>query len=338
MIAWFSFACRDNPSGPQQGTPPPSLAKAVYVLNEGAYNDANGARLSIYDIESDTVYRDVYESANSGSHLGSTGDDIRIFHGRAYVLMSHSENLVVINLSNNVMLQNRTYPGAVPHDLLIDSVRNRAYVTRLQKRSIFILNLIMLDVLDSIAVGLNPQGMVLVGGELYVCNSGYGDDHTVSVIDLNADTVKAIINVADGPTGAVVAPDGRIWVACTGRAFGTPATPGKVVIINPSSRSVVDSIPFAENLSGSIGIGSDHAFVIGGLGSLHRINLSSKIVTTNFIPGNFYALAVEAVSGDIYLTDARTFDVDGELFIFSDDGMLKKRHLVQKIPGAIAFK
>ena len=338
ILACFSFACRDNPPGPQQGTPPPPVTKAVYVLNEGAFSYANGARLCIYDIMRDSVYRDVYESANNGSHLGGGGDDIKLYRGRAYILMSNSENLAVISLETHRLLQSTTLPGSTPHDVVIDSVRNRAYISRLYLGSIFVVDINTLTVIDSISVGLNPQGMVIVNGELFVCNSGFGVSRTVSVVDLNTDTVKASINVGEGPTNAAVAPDGKIWIASTGISFPPPTTPGSVFVIDQSTRSVVDSIPFSENLNGTISMGRDgYAYVVGGAG-VHRIHLSSRSVTLNFIPGSFYALAVEQVSGDIYVTDARTFTVDGDLYIFSDGGVQKKKRLVQKIPGAIAFK
>lgn len=204
--------------------------------------------------------------------------------------------------------------------------------------SIFVVNLTTLSVMDSVSVGSNPQGMLILNGELYVCNSGYGASRTVSVIDLDSDTVKATINVGEGPTFAAVAPDGRIWIACTGISFPPPTTNGSVFVIDPSTRSVVDSILFSENLNGTISMGRNgYAYVVGGAG-LHRIHLSSKSVTSNFIAGTFYALAVEELSGDIYVTDAKTFNVDGDLNIFSDSGVQKKTRLVQKIPGAIAFK
>jgi YVTN family beta-propeller protein len=221
---------------------------------------------------------------------------------------------------------------------MIDSVRNRIYLTRLYLNSIYIVDLLSLNVLDSIAVGLNPQGLLIVGSELYVCNSGYGTSRSVSVVDLNADTVKATITAGEGPTSAAVAPDGKIWIACTGISFPPPTTPGSVFIIDPVSRTPVDSILFSENLNGAIGMGRNgYAFVAGATG-VYRIHLATKNVTSNYIPGNYYALAVQEASGDILVTDAKTFNVDGDLYVFSDNGVQKRKRIVGKVPGAIAFK
>lgn len=339
------FACRDTPSDPEQSPAPPPVVKAVYVLNEGNFGDATGARLSLYDVDRDTVYINVYESANNGAHLGSVGDDLKIVNGRVYMLMSGSENLNVIGLDSNVVLQAASFPGATPHDLLIDSTRNRAYLTRLYSSSIFVLNLTSLSVVDSVTVGANPQGMVLNGNNLFVCNSGYGSSRTVSVVDVLADTVKRTLTLADGPTNAALAPDGKLWVVCTGNAFGTPATTGKVFIINTTTFAVEDSITFSENLWGTIAMGIDgYAYVLGISsgsfygGPMHRISLATRNVALRFVAGTFYGIAVDAVSGDVYLTDVKNFSANGEVLIHTKEGVLKKRFNVQRGPSVMAFK
>ena len=339
------FACREDPSGPQQPGAPPTIQNAVYILNEGNYGDPTGARLSVYDLDRGTVYTDVYEAANNNAHLGSTGDDMKIVNGKGYILMSGSENLNVISLTNNVLLQSANYPTDAPHDLLIDSTRNRAYVTRLYKASILVLNLSSLAVVDSISVGNNPQGLAIAGDYLFVCNSGYGSSRTVSVIDVRADTVKSTLTLADGPTGATVASDGRLWVACTGNALGTPATNGKIFIINTLTLAVEDSITFSENLWGNIVMGVDgYAYVLGidptsffG-GPLHRISLTAKTVSLSFVSGVFYGMAVDIVTGDLYLADAKNLSTNGEVLIYLNNGTFKKRFAAQRGPSVIVFK
>jgi hypothetical protein len=68
------LSCTRDPSGPDELNNILPVAKGVYVLHEGNYGDASGARLALYDLALDTVYTDIVERANSGLHLGSTGD------------------------------------------------------------------------------------------------------------------------------------------------------------------------------------------------------------------------------------------------------------------------
>jgi YVTN family beta-propeller protein len=338
------FACRDNPSStPSQGSPLPPIGNAVYVLNEGNYSDATGARLSIYDIDRDAVYKDVFELANNGSHLGSTGDDIKLYRGRAYILMSHSENLVMIDLDTHQQVQSATFLGSIPREMLIDSIRNKLYVSRTNSGAVFVLDPSTLSIIRTITVGSNPLGMTIAGNNLFVCNSGYGADRTVSVIDARADTLKATLVLSDGPTSAAVAPDGKVWVACSGNAFGTPPTNGKIFIINPINFVKEDSISFSESIWGDIAIGTNgYAYTTGIAGfyggPLHRISLSSKTVQMGFIADTSYTMAVDQVSGDIYVADARNFNENGVVSVYSNTGVLRKRFGVQRGPGAMAFK
>ena len=336
--------CLQDPSGPSLSAPPPGV-KGVYVLNEGNFGDPSGARLTLYDPVHDSTYRDVFEASNNGSHLGSLGDDMAFLDSTAYIVMSGSENIDVISLSNHTLLRSLVLPGSSPHDILIDAPGKRAYVTRLFKNSVFVLDLISFSVVDSLPVGSNPQGMALAGRMLYVCNSGYGASRTASVIDIAGDSVAKTVVLADGPTGCTSSSDGRIWIACTGNAFGSPATAGKVFIVNPANAAIEDSISFSGNIWGSIVMGGDgYVYLLGVTpgsftgGPVHRIQASTRAVSLNYIAGTYYALAIDEATGDIYAADAKNFATDGEVRIYSKDGTFKKSFAAQKGPGVIRFR
>lgn len=347
-VAAFFFVlagCRSDPAGPSIPPPAPTVLRGVYVLNEGNYSDATGARLSLYDVDSDTVFLDVIEAANGGTHLGNVGDDIKLHNGKAYIAMGGSDNLVVVSLDSHQILQSKLYPDASPKELLIDSLRSKIYITRLFDGSILVVDLTTLAVIDSVRVGAFPQGMALSGNSLFVCNSGYGSDRTVTVISVPADTVRSTLTLSDGPTGIATAPDGRLWIACTGSSSNSPPTTGKVFILNPSTLAVEDSVIFTENLWGSIAIGDDgYAYVLGITpasfygGPVHRVSLSSRSVWLNFIHGTFYAHAIDVPTNEIYVADVREFNSNGEVSIFGSDGVLKRFFTAQRGPGAFAFK
>lgn len=345
LVCLMLTGCKKDPAGPSGSGDVPANVKGVYVLNEGDFSDPVGARLTLYDVAKDSVYRDVYESANGNTHLGNLGDDMKIFNGRGYIVMSGSQNLIVMNLTTHVKEGEVAFPGSAVHDLVIDSVNNRLYVTRLFSRSVYALNLSTLAVVDSIAVGANPQGMAISRSRLFICNSGYGSDSTVSVVDLSTNRVIATIPTPHGPTNAAVAPDGNVWVACTGNAFGNPATNGAVVIIDPATSSVTGTIPFAENLWGAISIGSDgFAYIIGSTpasffgGPVHRISVSSRILVSGFIPGTYYGLGYDDVAREIYVSDVKSFSGNGDVKIYTNAGALRKVFTAQRGPAVFAFK
>ena len=63
-------ACRENPSStPFQGSPLPPIGNAVYVLNEGNYSDATGARLSILEKQHNPLGLVYVPYVSTGVHL-----------------------------------------------------------------------------------------------------------------------------------------------------------------------------------------------------------------------------------------------------------------------------
>lgn len=342
-VSMVFLSCTKDPSGPDELSNILPVAKGVYVLHEGNYGDASGARLALYDHALDTVYTDIVERANAGLHLGSTGDDMILFRDKLYVLMSGSENLVVLSRPGHQVLQSVYYPGSVPHAMVIDSVRQRIYVTRLYKNSIIALDLATLAIVDSVTVGANPQEMALVGDDLYVCNSGYGAANTVSILSVSPLATRETLRVGAGPTGIVRSDDGVLWVSCTGNPYGTPSLPGGVYKIDPVTRTVQDSVLFTDALWGSIAAGDGAVYVLGVTpgsyygGPVHRIQTASKTLAQSVIAGTFYGIAVDRASGDLYLADAKSFGAQGEVRSYTSALTIKKVMQVQRGPAVFAF-
>lgn len=328
--------------GPEPSAVPD--VRGVYILNEGNYGDVEGARVTFYAPDADTVYRSIVEITNSGAHLGSTADDIALFRGKLYILMSGSERLMVLAASDHQIKMVADYPGATPHSMLIDSARSCIYITQLYKNSLLVVDLQTLQVLDTIVVGMNPQDMALRNGRLFVCNSGYGADNTITVINPDTRNVVETLRVGAGPTGIVAGSDGRLWVACSGNAYAAQPLPGSVYMIDAATMAVGDSVVFAEPLGGTIAAApGGYVYVIGSStsyygGPIHRIAVASKGVTLNFISGTFYGAGIDDQSGDLYVADTKNFTSSGEVSIYTEGGVLKKRFVAERGPSQFLFK
>jgi hypothetical protein len=338
-------SCTKDPAGPDDAVAALPAAQGVYILHEGNFGDPSGARLALYDITRDTVSLDVVEGANGGQHLGSTGDDMLIFRDRLYTVMSGSENIVVLSLTDHHIVQSAYYSGTVPHALALDSVRGRLYATGLYGNAVMAVDLTTLKLVDSVSVGANPQEMLLVGNDLYVCNSGYGSDNRVSVLSVSPLALVKTIPVGAGPTGITRTSDGSIVVACTGNPYGIPVVPGSIYTIDAATRTVRDSVVMTEPLWGSISSGlHGEVYVLGVTsgsyygGPVHRFVLSTRTVTASVVPGTFYGMAIDAASGDMYLADAKSFASQGEVRIVSSAFTAKRTLLVERCPSVFAFK
>jgi YVTN family beta-propeller protein len=86
--------------------------------------------------------------------------------------------------------------------------------------------------LKSVAVGTNPDSLIVAPSGVWVANRG---DDTVDRIDPADATVTASVPVGDEPTGLVADGDDRIWVVSKAG--------GQLELIDPASAEVVAQLP-----------------------------------------------------------------------------------------------
>ena len=97
-------------------------------------------------------------------------------------------------------------------------------------------------VFDRIKVGANPEGVATASGKLYVCNSGFGSDNTVSVLNVGTGTLITTVVVGDSPSEVGIGPNNVVVVKCDGKSdYSNPAndTPGAIAIINSDNDVII---------------------------------------------------------------------------------------------------
>ena len=70
----------------------------LLVLNEGLFRQGN-ASLSIIDLKDTSVVNNVFLNLN-GQKLGDTGNDMRLYGGKIYIVLHGSSTVEVINSPN----------------------------------------------------------------------------------------------------------------------------------------------------------------------------------------------------------------------------------------------
>lgn len=100
---------------------------------------------------------------------------------------------------------------------------------------------ISLAIDGKVAVGRNPEKLVVSNNRIFVANSGGLDfpnyDKTVSVVDLPTMVEDMKIKVADNPQNILSAPDGMLYLVSAGNYADVPNT---FQTINPSTLDVAD--------------------------------------------------------------------------------------------------
>jgi YVTN family beta-propeller protein len=342
LLTLVVFGCqKEDPTAPVQENPVGT--KGIYILNEGGYTKSN-ASLSLYVPDSNKVYPDVFFAAN-GKGLGDVANDMVIYGTKAFIVVNNSHKVEVISTVNHTLLGTINVPGNSPNRIVIVS-ESKGYISNLYKGTVTAFNPTTLGIIkDNIAVGQNPQGMVYANGKVFVCNSGYGADSTVSVIDPMKDSVVATIVVAASPTDIGIDSDGEVLVLSNGYSnFAVPSkdTPGAVSVINASSNSVTASIPFPLAAHGhpfEFAISSKgYAYTITDAGIVKFDTRNNTVSPTAVVPKGGYAVAVDDATERIYRADAKNFSGSGIVYVYDKTGAVKDSIVTGIGPNNILFK
>jgi DNA-binding beta-propeller fold protein YncE len=331
-----------------------------YLLNEGNMG-SNKATLDYYSCDSGKYYRDIYASVNPHvpKELGDVGNDIAIYGSKLYAVINGSNKIEVmeaktakritqINIPNcrNIIFYNgyayvTSYAGPIQTN---PEYQQMGYVAKIDTTS--------LQILDKCLVGMQPDGLAIVNGKIYVANSGGyltpNYENTVSVIDIT--TFKEVQRIAVALNLSRVCADshGNIWVCNRGDYLGVQS---KLYCIHSSTDQLTDSIPIATS---NFHLDEDNLYIIGVEWNYVTMSIeinygmvdvvSKKLITKKIITDGSeaeirmpYGIAVNPITKDIYLTDAKNYVSPGKLYCFDKAGKQKWNVYTGDLPAHFAF-
>ena len=359
LVGVLLFSCKpDTPVTPSGYT----IGSGVFVLNEGNFQFSNGS-LSFYDPVADTVANNLFYRVNNAP-LGDVAESIAMMDGKLYIVVNNSN--LIYKVDANTMLCDTTKPFKLtdfysPREMLFVSP-NKAYVTDLIGTNLWIVNPQDMTHTGTIAMGNTTEKMLLVGNELYVSNWSYyymdsyshESYNTVQVVDVNNDVKVADIVVGKEPNTMVADKNGHVWVLCEGRSwedeFGENPTLWE---IDPMLKTATQRYEFKgpfdfdDDIKGvattlKANPTGDQFYMIYN-NEVRRYDLATSSLSETFriTPGEgglFYNVAVDPKTGDLYVTDAKNYMMNGMVFRYSSDGLLLASFEAGLIPSAMLFK
>lgn len=334
-------------------TPPPSTdthaLRGVLVVNEGLQYQDNST-LTFYDPVSGVAVQDYFARRNPGLRLGDTGNGIVVRGGRAYIVVSTSQNIEVVELPSGRSLGRIRVGEGDPRRLaLVDD--STGYVTLLQKDVVVRFDPRSFAVGARTTVGPAPEGIAALAGRIFVANSGYGfyrrnepKAGTLSVIDARSGVETALLTPGPNPV-AVVADSarGRIYV---GYGMAHADSAGGVVAYDATSLREVArwSVPGA-GVAGEIALDVHRGrlYVVDGGGDLVRIDVTSQADAERFvaeaIPSalGYYGVGVSPVDGTIYASYVTSHSLPGRVAVISPAGIVRHRFEAGLNPSSFGF-
>lgn len=365
LLLTIVAGCREEdvifiPEEVEVSTPEFNSIEGFYLLNEGNMG-SNKSTLDYYDYSTGTYIRNIYGNANPSvpKEMGDVGNAIAIYGSRLYA---------VINCSNKVEVMDartakRIGQIEIPNCRYIKFHEGYAYITSYagpveinpdyeQKGYVAKVDTATLQEVDRCIVGFQPDELDIVDGKIYVANSGGymvpNYENTVSVIDLATFTEEERIEVAINLHRVRCDRHGQLWITARGDYYDTEAKLYCYDIRKRRMEAVLD-VPVS-----SMWLDGDSLYVVSAQWSY--VTMSNEItnaivdvskrekVCDNFIKDGTekeikipYGVAVNPITKDIYVTDAKNYVNPGYLHCYGQDGKRKWSVRTGDIPAHFAF-
>lgn len=327
---------------PQPETPD-SLLNGIMVLNEGLFQQ-NNSSISWIDLNSGSVTADLFMDAN-GRLLGDTGNDMKIYGGKIYVVINNSNTVEILNKKNGRSIKQISMMiggnGKQPRSIAF--YQGKAFIT-CYDGYVDVLDTASMTITQRIQVGSNPEGLAVSGGKLFVANSGglnYPNvDSTLSVIDLSTLQELSRVTVGKNPGTVKTDPAGDLYVIARGN-YGS--IPSRMVKVDPNALTT-QVFPF--DASGIENMG-DHFLItfFNYSNNSSQVKLFNTVTETmdneNFLSTagitTLYGVQYDPFRNKIYCLDAMSYTNTGYVRRFSSTGVFETSYHVGLNPSKLIF-
>ncbi|EJL76198.1 YncE family protein [Chryseobacterium populi] len=339
--------------------PENTAIKGFYLLNEGNMG-SNKCTLDFFDYTTGTYHRNIYAEINPNvvKELGDVGNDIRIYGSKLYAVVNVSNKIEVMDARTakrikTIPLQNcryitfkngKVYASSYAGPVVLDPNAPIGKVVEIDTVS--------LSIEREATVGYQPEEMEIVGNRLFVANSGGykfpNYDRTVSVVDLSTFTETKKIDVAINLHHIKKDNYGDLYVTSRGDYYTVPSS---LYLVDAATGTIKKNFNIAVS---EITIVNDKLYYYGNefnynthsyTKSFGIIDVKTEQVISNKIVDQEYAdaiktpygIAVNPITEDIYLTDARNYVSTGFVYCFDKDGHFKWKTEGGNIPAHFTF-
>jgi DNA-binding beta-propeller fold protein YncE len=357
-------SCRKDPQPipetPKNIIPPdPSAApKGFFLLNEGNMN-SNKASLDYMDYTTGIYTLNLYNQRNPSvtKGLGDVGNDIGTYGSKVYVVVNNSNKVEILDKMTGVRITQVNIINCRSVAFSGTKAYVSAYLGKVGDPNapngiVAEIDTTSLTITRKVTVGRQPEQIAIVGQKLYVANSGgYSPpnyERTVSVIDLVSFTQIKLIDVAINLDRCIADKYGKLYVTSRGDYYTTPSD---LYVIDTRNDSVVKNF----NLPASnLWIDNDLAYIYATdfnyntrktMISYSMIDVSADtLLNRSFITDGTdqqikvpYGIAVNPVTKEVLVTDAKDYVNPGTLYCFDSSGKKLWSTTTGDIPGHFAF-
>ncbi len=346
-------------------------SEGFYLLNEGNMGSSK-CTLDYFDYASGVYHKNIYADVNPNVvlGLGDVGNDIQIYGSKLYAVINCSHKMEVMSAetaerATKVDIPNCRYVVGHGGYVYVSSYVGPVQIDpKAQKGAVFKVDTtlvkkddkLLMEIVGSVEVGYQPEEMTIIGNKLYVANSGGyrvpDYDNTISVINLDSFTLDKTLTIEESANFLRLDSDsqGRLWLSSRGDYYGNINS--DLFVIDPETGDVIKDMHVpASDVWVDDGIAYvisvEYSYLTGkNTVSYAKIDMDKmEVIDKNLIKDGTdekisvpYGIAVDPASKDFYITDAKTYTVNGTLYCFDKEGTKKWSVAAGQIPAHFAFK
>ena len=328
----------------------------LFILNEGKWGE-NNASLDFLRFSDGKYVRDAFSKMNTTlpMGLGDTGNSLAIYYNTGWALMNGSDLVEIFNPFDEKHIQTLSIPS--PRMVIFDQDYGYAYITSYadaeydytnpeagkKEGTLYKIGTVGdgIGIIDQIKVGYQPEGVTICGEYIYVANSGgyvSGYDNRLSVI--RRDNFQYVKDIEVAPNLKYVVSDGNrnLWVSTCGDYWSLHSGLYKINTLTDEvtapSGELADVrcafMAYDPNDTTIYVLGTDDEWSWDGSKqhyNLYEIPIAGGGVTK--IPFSVNpdaenmtmpsALVRNAITGELYITDAGDYLSPGYVYGFSAD-------------------
>lgn len=323
----------------------------LYILSEGLFN-LNNSSLARYSFKNNKLTKNYFKDLNKRG-LGDTANDMALYGSKLYIVVNVSSTIEVVDFHTGMSIKQipmLTDNGSSRQPRHIAFHENKAYVCSFDG-TVARIDTTSLQIESIIKAGRNPENICVQNEKLYVSNSGgldysegVGVDNTVSVIDIASFTEIKKITVGPNPGCILPGPDETVYLA----THGNNIADGDFHFVKINSQT--DEVEQIYNekvmnfaISGYIAYLYNYNYTTE-TSSIKVFNLKTgETARDNFITDGTkistpYSIYVNPYSDNIYITEAYSYTITGDVLCFNQNGQLLFRlNRVGLNPNTVIF-
>lgn len=320
-------------------------AQGYLVVNEGVFLQNNSSVTHIS--KSDVVTQEIFKTV-TGTALGDNLQSISILGDEAYLMVSNSNKIEVVN--RGTFEKKTTITGDFGNPRYMVSVGNdKAYVSTWGnfddiEGKILVLDTKTEQVITTLEAGSGAENIIFDSktNKVFVANS-FGT--SVSVYTTSTNTLETTIDFApNSPSQMVVDKNGKLWVTTKKTDFSTYTSPtGNLYKINMATNAIETTVSLnagSENVGGKLAINPNKDVLYYNFSSgIYQLPITATAQASSpIILNNAYGLSINPANGDIWVGTANFQTLEGnEVLHYDKNGNLKNTFATGAAPNQVIF-